>query len=166
MTKTISDVDVRALTDPDSDPVDREAALRHLAHWEKGKYIHLERTIANLFHDPIPMVRGAAIKALVGSWHLTNHVDEALKLVQGDPDWSVRADAAFALGSYSKYTGQDRDRITKALATVVRADDDPAAQEAAYEQVLSLFDQPITWSTGNFDRDQHVDWEFLARYLG
>jgi hypothetical protein len=60
MTKTISDVDVRALTDPDSDPVDREAALRHLAHWEKGKYIHLESTIANLFHDPIPMVRGAS----------------------------------------------------------------------------------------------------------
>jgi vesicle coat complex subunit len=165
MSKTISDADVRALTDPNSDPVDREAALRHLAHWEKGKYVHLEPTIARLFHDPIPMVRGAAIKALVGTWHLTDHVDEALKMMRGDSDWSVRADAAFAVGSYAKYTGHERERILKALAEAVRADEDPAVQEAAYEQVLALLERDITWSAGEFDRDRNVDWELLQPHL-
>lgn len=161
MTKTISDADVRALTDPNSDPVDREAALRHLAHWEKGKYVHLEKTIASLFNDHVAMVRGAAVKALVGSWQLSDHVEAALRMLQKDGDWSVRADAAFALGSYAKNTGQQRERIFRALVDAVRSDEDPATQEAAYEQALALHGRGVTWATGRFDRDRDVDWELL-----
>jgi hypothetical protein len=167
MTKKVSDDDVRALTDPNADPVDREAALRHLAHWEKGKFVHLEPAIAAAFKDPVAIIRGAAVKALVGSWHLSRYVDFAMTMLRDDADWSARADAAYALGSYAKFVAEGRDRILRSLAAAVKRDDDPAVQEAAYEQLLSVVDAEAqqSWTSGEFDRERDADEDLLQRYL-
>lgn len=165
MTKQVTEADLRALTDANADPVDREAALRHLAHWEKGKYDHLEPAIAALLRDHTAVVRGAAVKAIVGSWHRAAYVAAAAAMLQGDADWSVRADAAFALGSFARFTGQQRDEILRALAQAVRQDDDGSVQAASYEQVLALLGRAVTWEPDAFDQGRDVDWALLEPYL-
>lgn len=166
--KQITSEHLRALTNDDADPVDRAEALTALAHWEKGKYDHLEPTIAGLIRDPSPLVRGAAIQTLLSGWKRSKYLQAAIDMLHGDPDddWTARHDAAFALAQFAIYGGTDRERIIRELVRALREDRAQAVQEQCYEQILRIVapdrDAP---SVDEFDRDRDVDWELLKPYL-
>lgn len=167
--KAVTPDDLRNLSDPNADPVDRVQALSRLAHWEKGKYNNLEPTIAGLIaDDPSSAVRGGAIKTLLSGWKREKYFELAIQMLHTDTDadWIARADAAYALSAFAKYTGKGRDRVIRELAKAVRDDDAWPVQQRCYEELLELLapDHEANFS-GEFNRDRDVDWNLLSPYL-
>jgi hypothetical protein len=136
--KQITPEDLRVLTDASADAARRAQALSRLSHWEKGKFDHLEPTIAAL-----------------------------LELLQVRDEWSVaRTDAAFALGQFVRFTGKERDRIIRALVKALQNDPDSAVQASCYEQLLQLLaPQREAPEIDDFDRARDVDWALLQPYV-
>lgn len=161
--KKITPEDLRTLTDVSADPVDRAESLARLTHWEKGKYDHLEPTIASLLRDPSATVRGAAIKTLLG-WGREKYMDAAIQMLRSDEgeDGIARSNAAFALAAYAQHFGE-RDRIVREMVSSLRNDPEWSVQEKCYELLLSLVapHQKHTPGYDPFDRDRDVDWELL-----
>src|SRR5262249_25560957 len=158
--KQITPDDLRNLTDPNADIAARVEALTRLAHWEKGKYDHLESTIAGLLSDPSSFVRGGAIKTLLAGWQRGKYVEAAIQMLRTDvdEDWTARADAAFALAQYAIHAGKERERIVCELVRAIRKDQDPAVQERAYEEVLRILaPDREAYFPADFDPDRDVD---------
>jgi HEAT repeat protein len=167
VSKTISPEDLAVFADRTADPILRERALSRLAHWEKGKYDHLEPEIAKLLDDPDPGIRGAALRTLLYAWQRAAYFDRAMKMLlsQPDPAYSVRSDAAFSLGGFAQLTGQRRDEAIRALVRALRSDEDWSVQAACYEALLELVAPDRSRHLPDeFDRDRDVDWALLAPY--
>lgn len=162
--KTLSPDDLRALSDRDADPADRQRALSRLAHWEVGKYAHLETTIVSLLDDEDAMVRGAAYKTLL-AWKLDQYLTRAADALKNDTESDVRQDVAFALARYAVATRKDVPRILGWLVDALDIDEDVYVQREIYEGILKILapdrDAP---ETENFDRVRDVDWKLLAPY--
>jgi len=167
--KKITDNDLRVLVDANADPAERAQALTRLAHWEKGKYLHLEPTIAGLVRDPSFLVRGAAINTLLG-WGLEQYIDAAIEMLRTDFDDDrtlQRVEAGQALERYTARFGKHRDRVIRALVAGLRRDPSWCVQAACYRSLLRLLapDRELEEHDREFDRDQDVDWELLRSYF-
>ena len=167
--KQITPEDLRNLTDGNADIAARVEALNRLAYWEKGKYDHLEPTIAGLLHDPSAFIRGGAIKTLLAGWYRDGYVDQAAEILRmdRDEDWTARADAAFALAQYTIRTGKHHNRIVGELVRALLQDQDSAVQERSYQELLRVLapERDAYAATGEFDRDRDVDWDLLRPYM-
>jgi hypothetical protein len=167
--KQITPDDLSALTDKNAEPAQRVRALSRLAHWERGKYDHMEPTIASLLDDSNPMVRGAAIKTLVAGWQRGRYVDRAIAMLLTirEDEWSnERSDAGFALAQFAQITGKESDRIIRALIQALRTDPDDLVQQSCYKEILGLLAPDRAAPDGyEFDRERDVDWDLLKPYL-
>lgn len=163
--KTLTPEDLRALTDRKAKTSDRVRALSRLAHWERGKHDHLEATIAGLFDDPDPMVRGSAYKTLL-AWRREKYLSKAARALASDPAYDVRRDAAFALGQYGLARSEEAKKIARWLLDSLRRDEDTAVQRATYEALIGLVDPALDApDPDTFNRETDVDWRLLERFV-
>jgi HEAT repeat protein len=128
---------VRLLTDVTADPADRASAVSLLA---ADRRYDLERVLAALLRDDAALVRSQAILVLVGRWHRTAYIDDAIALLRSDPSWHVRSDAATALSWLALDTGEPEPRATAlaALGRCVAEDPDPSVRERCERTLREL----------------------------
>ena len=161
--------DPQVLRDETARPVDRAAALSRLVSDRRTEF---EPDIVRCLAHEHPILRGDAIRALVGRWCMAQYVPQADRMLAEDPDEAVRGDAAGALSMYAWLGGvpePERLRILRTLARVVQKKEDPGVQEAAYNGVLRILDRPSTEyfheALRFFDPHRDANWELLKPYL-
>lgn len=150
------------LTDADADPVERSSAVARLV---SDGFDYFKPVIVNLLGHPHFILRSEAIKVLLSAWKLPEYVDDAVRMLRTDPEWSVRADAAFSLSWFTQYTGQQKDKIVKELLLGLLQDDDWAVQKSCYKNLLKVLGAKTKITDKKFNRDKNVDWEMLTPYL-
>jgi hypothetical protein len=165
--KKARDSDPATLHDADARPVDRAAALSRLASDQRREF---EQAIRGLLSHRDPNLRTAAVRALVGRWHLAAHVPAVEHLLETDPDWVVRRNCALALASYARARplDDDRPRIVDVLVHRLLVEPEPAVQAGIYDAIHRLFDAPppkLSAASGDFVLRDDVDWDWLRRHV-
>ena len=120
--------------DPNEIPPQIEEMLLHLG--SQGTFIVAKR--GNLVVNDFPEVRRKACEIL--GWVRTeNSKAYLIKFLRDDDEPMVKAEAAWALGEFARYEGDDDGSITQALARVIdREKVDNPDNNLAYAVVLSF----------------------------
>lgn len=129
----------RLLAHEAADPSERARAVSLLA--ADGRR-DLEPVLAALLRDQAALVRSEAVLVLVGRWHLSVYVDDALTMLRVDPSWTVRSDAAVALTWRALDTGEPAARATAeaALTRCAGEDPDPSVRDRCRRLLQELAD--------------------------
>ena len=130
----------------------------------------IERLLAN----QSAIVRGTALKVLLGFWGLEpgRLVERAVAILgRYDEDPDERREAAFALALFAeRYAAPiERDRIVRALVASLDREPDARAQESTYNaihQILKGETAPFPPDGLPFDRDRDADEALLGPYRG
>lgn len=149
--------------DENADSVDRAGAIFRLSI---DGFQEFEPLLAKLLYAESFILRAQAVKSLLSIWTIPQYIDDAVRLLHSDPNWEVRADAAFALASFVKYTGQQRDPVIKELLHQLVNDEDDAVQRRCYKELCELLTADgASGIPTYFDRERDVDWELLKPYM-
>ncbi|MBA3438729.1 MAG: HEAT repeat domain-containing protein [Pyrinomonadaceae bacterium] len=157
----------RLVRDEAADPIERASAMSLLAF---DQLYEFEPVAAEWLQHREAFLRAEAVKVLVGRWDKVAYLDEAMRLLHFDPEWVVRAGAAFALSQFielSKQSDQYKEQIVRELVRALLQDKDWKVQESIYQGLWKVlkFGSTYNYSSGKFDRDRDVDWELLKPYL-
>lgn len=168
--KTLTPEDLAALQSADADPLAKDQVLRRLAHWERGKFDHLESAISQHLHHPVSLVRGQAFITLVGAWLRPKYIAEAIAALRhiDEDSYADREMIAYALGQYAAQASPPPTEIMHALAVCVRDDPEWPVQKAAYDAVLTVVApdrRPEVSGDKSFHAAGDVDWSLLRPYL-
>lgn len=145
-------------------PVDRASAISRLT---ADGFEEIEPLLAQLIISDDFLLRGEAIKALLGLWKKSHYLNDAVRMLHTDAEWSVRGDAAFSLTQFALRTGVQQETIVRELVRSLTQDEHFGVQEACYRGLLKLLTQERKLSTlpTSFNRERDVDWELLKPYL-
>jgi HEAT repeat protein len=157
------------ISDRSADEIERSDAMIRIAF--DGIY-RLKTEIAAQLDDPSVMVRGEAIRVLLGRWQLDAYLEHALDMLRAEPDEDGRADAALALGwfialrppEFPVDEGQ-RDVIMPALVQAFLDDPSRYVQEVAYCQLHEVLTGRRAALPEQFNPETDADWEMLAPYV-
>lgn len=152
------------LQDDSADPVGRSSAMTHIGI---DNLQHFEKTIAGLLNHPNFILRGEAIKVLLGKWEMPKYLNVAVRMLDSDPEWSARADAATAMSTFTIFTKQSRELVLGELIKCLMNDEHSSGQKSCYEEVLKILSPNQDWTSlpNRFDRERDVDWDLLKPYL-
>ncbi|HVG39187.1 MAG TPA: hypothetical protein VM870_07865 [Pyrinomonadaceae bacterium] len=152
------------LQDINADPVERSSAMVRIG---VDKLTHFKPVIADLLRHQHFILRGEAIKVLLGKWNLPEYVEEGVQMLRHDLEWSTRADAASALSWFAFATGKQTDLIARELVRSLKEDENRSVHEEAYSGLLRILTPERKQSTipDDFNRERDVDWELLKPYL-
>lgn len=149
------------VTDETASPGKRAAALTNIG---VDQLVQFEPQVAALLNHPEYQLRGKAIRVLVGLWSLDRYLEAALRLLQRDPEWPVRVDAAIALGMFVKFANRDRDRVLRELTVCLMRDEEWAVQKRCYEELMDLLGRSSLDVPNMFERERDVDLTLIAPY--
>lgn len=156
--------DLQMLHDESADPVERSSAIARLV---ADGFNNFEETLVELLNHPHFILRGEAIKVLLSKWRLAKYMNHAVRMLHADSEWSVRADAAYSMSSFTQRTGKQRELVTKELVRCLLQDEDWATQKSCYEELVKLLapDKANIELPDRFNPDRDVDWDLLKPYL-
>jgi hypothetical protein len=158
--------DDRLIQDENARPLDRAAAMTRLRF---DKLYHFEPFFASLLDHAAYVLRGEAIKTLLGMWKRSEYLDAAIQLLRSDPEWETRTDAAFAMTmalGQGVIKGSERERVIEELAQALMRDEDDIAQSRYYELLLEILAPERKGAVPDyFNRERDVDWQLLKPYL-
>lgn len=118
-----------------------------------------------------PRLRAAALRTLVGRWHLTDETywDAACRFLRSDPDVECRITGAAMLGLMGVLgTPQRAERTLAVLAPVVRGDAESVVRQAAYSAMRAIvrhdLQEQTKWAGKPLEELPDVDWQLVDRY--
>lgn len=151
------------LMDENADPVERSSAIARLA---VDGFDYFELTLATLLNHSNSILRGEAIKVLLGAWQKPKYFDRAIQMLLNDPEKGARSDAAHALSAYARRSGKMRDEVIKVLLESL-LQDNKGIQEIYYIELLSLLNVSGSYDypSRRFNHNQDVNWELLKPYI-
>lgn len=149
------------LRDKSADPIERALAINLLG---VDRRFDAEGEICALLKDPEDVVRGEAIRVLLGLWRREEHLCLA-------EDWALRGQSTTlrmeAVSAFDQYlvdpTAPSRRRALRILASVVDTDPDDFVKRRAYESIwhcLRGWSCPMR-SVYEFDPTRDVDWTLV-----
>jgi len=153
------------LVDESASSEDRESAVNRLAF--DGCFSILEPELEKWLNHKDFILKGKALKVLLGRMGKEKYIDEAIEILQSDKNWSVRTDFAYALKQLAgkfEIKADVKEKVVKALTTALMNDEEPFVQQSSYAALLELIKGKKNESD-SFDREKDVDWEILQPYL-
>ena len=157
------------ISDRAADVVDRVTAITRIG---VDRILRLEGDIARQLDDPSEMVRGEAIKVLVGAWKLGRYLDEAVRMLRDEEDDMTRSAAAWAIGWFARrreghppLPDAQRQLVIGELVRALLEDPDEHVQEQSYEILHWALTGSFPSLPGNFKRETDVDWSVLRPYV-
>lgn len=152
------------LQNDSADPVERASAMTRIGI---DNLKHFETTIAGLLNHPNFILRGEAIKVLLGKWEMSKYLNDAVQMLRSDSEWSARADAATAMSTFTQFTKQSHELVLSELINCLMNDEHRSGQKSCYEEILKILAPSKDWTSlpNRFDRERDVDWNLLKPYL-
>lgn len=156
--------DDKLIYDESADVVERASAISRLT---VDGFYEIEPLLVKLLDHESFLLRGEAIKSLLGFWRKSEYIDNAVRLLRTDRDPTVRSDAAFALSRVTLRTGKQREMIVEKLVEGLMQDEDFGVHEECYRGLLQILapERSLTTIPTYFNRERDVDWELLKPYL-
>lgn len=150
--------------DENADPVERASAISRLT---VDGFTDIEPLLAQILRHESLFLRSQSIISLLGFFHKSRYIDDAVQMLHSDPEWMARGDAVFALSRFASRTGEQRKPIIRELVQCLMRDENSAVQRKCYEGLLLLLAPERKRSSipDNFNRERDVDWELLKPYL-
>lgn len=119
-----------------------------------------------------PRLRAAALRALVGRWHLADEMywDAARRFLQSDPAVECRVAGAAMLGIMGLLGPTQRaERTLAVLAPIVRSDNAASVvRQAAYSAMRTIVrrdpQEQVKWAGKPLEQIPDVDWQLVDRY--
>ena len=156
--------DLQLAFDDNVDVVERSSAIARLRF---DGVSEIKPLLVRLFKHQSFLLRRDAVVTLVGMWHQSEYLQNAVRLLRDDKDETVRSGAAFALCQLALKTEQNKELIISELLSQLEREKTPSVQEECYKALLRLVEPtkvPPTVATP-FKRERDVDWNLLKRFL-
>ena len=152
--------DLIIASDETADVVERSSAIARLRF---DGCTELEPLLVKLLQHKSFLLRRDAIVTLVGFWEKSEYVETALRMLQADPDESVRSGAAYALAEFVLNTGTNRQNVINSLTKQLQRETQFGVQEECYKSLLKLVAPHKLMQTAQttFKRERDVDWNLL-----
>jgi hypothetical protein len=126
----------------------------------------LQEAIAQLTEHEDPLVREEAIGLLLTKWRVISERRRAVEALPRDPDFGVRAAAAYGLAAVSTVATKQAD-VCLLLERLLTPSEMPNTKQASYEALLIMFGRrDFPSATRGIELERDVDWPWVRQLCG